>query len=168
MIMAWPVILVSLLQGTIRAGSDHITQVTLRIEGIHSQSDGRAIATALSKIPNVKVANSPTTKDPTVIVVPLQGARYDLGDLARVVADTKTPNRPKGAPAAALVLRFETQSAATLERSLEARCAKLRGVEAKESRIDSRKKEIHIRLDGKGGARLEEIKAAFPDLKVDF
>ena len=45
--------------------------------------------------------------------------------------------------------------------------AKLQGVEVKGSKLDTKAKEIRIRLGGKGGAKLADIKAAFPGLALE-
>src|SRR5262249_54899351 len=148
-----------------------ITQVTLRIDGVHSDEDGVAIVDALRQVPNIKVATRPTTKNPTVIVVPLEGAKYDLGDLARTVAGTKTPNRDKGAPSTALLLTYKErdgEAAAALARDLKTTCARLKGVDAKKCRFDTQKKEFQIKLDDKGGAKLADIKKALPGLDTEY
>jgi len=146
-----------------------ITQVLLRIEGIHADEDGAAVEKALSSIPNVKTVNRPSPTKPTIIVVPLMGANYDVGDLAKTVANTKTPNRAKGAPGAVLVLSYKLREGTTAEelaKVFEPACAKLKGVDAKRCRLDAEAKKLHIRLSDEGGAKLAEIKAAFPGLEL--
>jgi hypothetical protein len=151
------------------AHAEQIEQVTLRLEGVHSDEDGVAIMDALARVSNIKVATRPTAQNPTVILVPLEGATYDLGDLARTVAGTKTPNRPKGAPSAALLLTYKARdSEAALARDLETTCAKLKGVDAKKCRLDTQKKEFQIKLDDKGSAKLADIKSAFPGLDTEY
>src|SRR5262249_34838948 len=66
------------LAGSLQARADQIEQVTLRLEGVHSDEDGVAIMDALARVPNIKVATRPTPQNPTVILVPLDGAKYDL------------------------------------------------------------------------------------------
>src|SRR5262249_50345518 len=153
-------------------GANEVTQLTLRIDGVHSDEDGTAIMNAIRKIPSVKVAIRPTTRNPIAMVVPLRGANYDVGDLARAVAKAQTPNRAKGAPSAALVLSYKSRKGRTvtensLARTLAATCAKLKGVDAKKCKLDTGRKEVHVKLDDKGGAKLSEIKAAFPGLDVE-
>jgi hypothetical protein len=159
----------AILAGPAPARADEISQVTLRIEGVHSDEDGVAIMDALRQVQNIKVATRPTAQNPTVIVVPLEGAKYDLGDLARTVAGTKTPNRDKGAPSAALLLTYKERDgeAAALARDLKTTCAKLKGVDAKKCRFDTQK-EFQIKLDDKGGAKLADIKVAFPGLDTEY
>jgi hypothetical protein len=147
--------------------ADSITQVTLRIGGVHSDEDGVAIAQALSQIPNIKVATRPTAQNPTVIVGPLTGAKYDLGELAQAVAGTKTPSRVKGAPSTALLLTYKERDREATE-NLETICAKLKGVDAKKCRLDTQKKEVHIKLDDKGGAKLADIKTAVPSFDTEY
>jgi hypothetical protein len=161
----------AILTGPVQTRADQIAQVTLRIDGVHSDEDGVAIAAALSQVPNIKVATRPTAQNPTVIVVPLEGAKYDLGDLARTVGGTKTPNRAKGAPSTALLLTYKErdgEAAASLARDLKTICAKLEGVDSKKCQLDIQKKEFQIKLDDKGGAKLADIKAAFPGLDTEY
>src|SRR5260370_22264032 len=125
--------------------ADQIEQVTLRLEGVHTDEDGVAIMDALAKVPNIKVATRPTAQNPTVILVPLEGANYDIGDLARTVAGRKTPNRRKGDSSAVLVLTYKErdgEAAAALARDLKTICAKLEGVDAKKCQFDTQKKEF--------------------------
>jgi hypothetical protein len=146
-----------------------ITQVTLLLDGVHTDADGRVIGEALSKIPNIKVATRATAKKPEVVVVPLAGATYDLGDLAKTVAKTETPNRAKGALSAALVLVYKLRDGTTadeLAKDFKPACAKLKGVVAEKCRLDPDAKKLYIRLSDDGGAKLAEIKAAFPGLTL--
>ena len=152
--------------------ADELPQVSLWIDGIHNDEDGVAVMNALRQIPKLKVAIRPTTKSPVAILVSHSGANYDVGDLARTVAEATTPNRVKGAPSASLVLRYKASTGGAgaeevLVRNLKATCAKLKGVEAEKCRIDTGRSEVHIKLDDKGGARLSEIKQAFPSMSTD-
>jgi hypothetical protein len=141
-----------------------IAQVSLHIDGVHTDADGAAVMDALRIIQNMKVAQRPTAKNPVAVVVPLDGAKYDLGDLARTVASAKTPNRTKGAPSAALILRVKSSDggADALAKTFEKTCASLKGVDARKCRLDSEKKEARIALTAEGGAKLADIMAAFP------
>src|SRR5262249_55489864 len=112
-------------------------------------------------------ATRPTAQHPTVIVGPLSGATYDLGDLALTVAGTKTPNQAKGTPSASLLLTYKERDREAAE-NLETICAKLKGVDAKKCRRDTQKKEVQITLDDKGGAKLADIKTAFPSLDTEY
>jgi hypothetical protein len=160
---------VAILACRLPARADQVTQVTLRIDGVHDDDDGIAIMEALRRVPNIKVANRPTFKDPSMTLVPLDGASYDVGDLARAVSSAKTPNRAKGPPSAWLVLNYrggeDRKAEVALAHSLELTCSKLRGVDAKRCKLDTQRKEVHLKLDDKGGARLADITAAFPGLK---
>ena len=161
----------AIIAGAVQARAEELTQVTLRIDGVNSDEDGLAIMHALRRVPNMKVANRPSAENPTVILVPLQGAKYDLGDLARAVAGTRMPVQAKGTPSAALALTYKEpdgEAVASLGRDLETICAKLKGVDARKCQFDTSKKEIQIKLDDKGGARLADIKAAFPSLVTEY
>jgi hypothetical protein len=161
----------AILACCLRAQADQISQVTLRIDGVHDDNDGIAIMDALRQLPNIKVANRPTAKDPSTALVPLDGASYDIGDLARAVAAAKTPNRAKGPPSAWLVLSYKGHEERGMEealaRSLELSCSKLKGVDAKKCRLDTKRKEVRLKLDDVGGAKLADITAAFPGLDVE-
>jgi len=154
----------------LQASAYQIEQVTLRLEGVHTDEDGVAIMGALAQVPNIKVATRPTAQNPTIILVALEGAKYDLGDLARTVAGTKTPNRLQGAPSAVLLLTYkerDDEAAAARARDLKTICPKLEGVDAKKCQLDTQKKEFQIKLDDKGGAKLADIQKALPGLDTE-
>jgi copper chaperone CopZ len=146
-------------------------QVTLRIEGVHANADGDAIAKALSELPTVKVTTTPTKEKPTAVLT-FDMEKTDLGEMANAVAATKTPNRDKGAPAAILVLGYERLdgSAAAdevyLPKKVDAAFAKLKGVEEKQCKLDTKQKQVLIKLDDQGGAKLADIKTGFPGLSL--
>src|SRR5262249_56052241 len=114
----------------------------------------------------VKVATKPTKDDPTARVA-FDPAKADVGDLARAVAGAQTPDREKGAPSATLVLAYErldgsaVADEAYLPGKVEKALANLKGVDAKKSKIDFKKRQLLIRLDDKGGARLSHVKKGF-------
>src|SRR5207253_2056875 len=125
---------------------------------------------ALARVPDVKVAQRVTKEKPAAIVA-FDPAKVDVGDLAVAVAQIKTGRKDKFA--ATLVFsykRLDAKAAAdatVLPGIVETAFAKLQGVEEKESKLDTKAKEIRIRLDGKGGAKLADIKAAFPGLALE-
>jgi len=147
-------------------------QVTLRLEGVHSDEDGQAVVKALSAVESVKVATKATKEQP-VVVLAFDPAKTDVGELAKVVAAAQTPNRSKGAPSATLVLKYQRLDASAvtdevyLPKKVEEAFARLKGVDAKKCQLDTKKKELHIRLDDLGGARLGEIKKGFPGLALE-
>jgi hypothetical protein len=147
-------------------------QVTLKIEGVHSDDDGIAITNALRQLPTAKVASKPTQKNPTTVVA-FDLQKLDVGDLAVAVAGTKTPNQAKGAPSATLVLNYKRNDRnaladeVVLPNIVEPVLPKLRGVDAKQCKVDTKAKQLHIKLDDKGGAKLADIKAAFPGLELE-
>jgi hypothetical protein len=164
-----PAVVLAVLAGSAGARAEPLPMVRLKIDGIHTDEDGRAVGEALRQVPNAKVATLPTTKDPTMLVCGLRGATFDVGDLARAVAKAKTPNRDKGAPSATLLLRYKSPAAdAESEEALAGRVekalAQVNGVDAKKSTLDARQKRLEVKLDDRGDARLADIKAAFPNL----
>ena len=99
--------------------------------------------------------------------------KADVGDLARAVAGVKASGREN--PSARLVLGYERSDDTALKddefvpRYAEQALAKLKGkgVDGKGWKLDTKNREVHIRLDAKGGARLADIKAAFHDKKSE-
>jgi hypothetical protein len=152
------------------AGEGKTEQVTLQIDNVQSDDEGWAITRALARVPDVKVAQR-VTKEKPVAVVAFDPAKADVGDLARAVAQIMTGRQDKFA--ATLVFsykRLDTKAAAdeaVLPGIVEPAFAKLQGVEVKGSKLDTKAKEIRIPLDGKGGAKLADIKAAFPGLALE-
>src|SRR5262249_53094914 len=128
-----------------------------------------AILDALRQIPNLKVATRPTAQNPTVILVALEGAKYDLGDLARTVAGTRTRNRAKGAPSAALLLTSQERDGRaavpgerkTIGPSWEAEAD--RG-----GRLARKKRGFKKRRAGRGGARRGDIKKPSPGPDTEY
>jgi hypothetical protein len=146
-------------------------QVVLRLGGVHTDADGQAIADALAALPTVKVATKPTAKEPTAAVA-FDPEKTDVGDLAKVVAGAKTPNRDKGTPTAVLVMRYERLDGNALAdevflpKRVEEGFGKLKGVDAKKCKIDFKARELHLALSDQGGAKLAEIKKGFPGLQL--
>ena len=150
-------------------GEGQAEQVTLQIANVQSDDEGWAITRALARLPDVKVAQRVTKEKPTAVVA-FDAAKADLGDLARAVAQTETTRRDKFA--ATLIVSYKPLDAtaaadeAVLRGLVEPAFAKLQGVDVKGSKLDAKAKEIRIQLDGKGGAKLANIKAAFPSLAL--
>jgi hypothetical protein len=151
-------------------GEGQAEQVTLQIDNVQSDDDGWAITRALARLPDVKVAQRVTKEKPTAVVA-FDAAKADVGDLARAVAQTETTRRDKFA--ATLILSYKpldataTADEAVLRGLVEPAFARLQGVDVKRSKLDAKAKEIRIRLDGKGGAKLADIKEAFPGLALE-
>lgn len=152
------------------AGEGRAEQVTLQIDNVQSDDEGWAITRALARLPDVKVAQR-VTKEKTVAVVAFDPAKADVGDLARAVAQTKTGRQDKfPATPVSSYKRLDAKAAAdetVLPGIVEPALAKLQGVEVKGSKLDNKAKEVRIRLDGQGGAKLADIKAAFPGLALE-
>ena len=152
------------------AGEGQAEQVTFQIDNVQSDDEGWAITRALARLPDVKVAQR-VTKEKPVAVVAFDPAKADVGDLARAVAQIQTGRRDKFSTT--IVLRYKRLDAkaaadeTVLPGIVEPAFAKLQGVEVKGSKLDTKAKEIRITLDGKGGAKLADIKAAFPGLALE-
>jgi hypothetical protein len=146
-------------------------QVTLRFEGILTDEVASAIGDALHALPSVMLAGKPTKENPTAAVA-FDAKQTDVGAMARAVAGVKAPDPDKGAPSTILVLHYERLDTnpladeAFLPKVVEPAFAKLKGADAKRCRLDTKAKELRIGLDAKGGAKLAEVKAAFPGLAL--
>jgi hypothetical protein len=146
-------------------------QVTLRIEGIHADADGEAVAKALADLVSVKVTATATKEKPDTVLT-FDPKKTDVGEIAQAVAGTKTPNRDKGAPAAILVLGYERLDGSAagdeqyLPKKVEAAVEKLKGVDAKGCKLDFKQRQLLLKLDDKGGAKLADIRAGFPGLQL--
>jgi hypothetical protein len=160
----WTVVLVLIWTGAARA-----EEVVLRLGGIQADQDADAISQALAKVESVKIAIKPTREKPEVRIA-FDLAKADVGDLARAVAGAPTPSRDKSTPAATLVLAYERLdgSAAAdeiyLPGKVERAVAALKGVDTKKCSIDFKKKQLLLKLDDKGDAKLADIKKSFGGL----
>jgi hypothetical protein len=160
---------VAIFACTIQVRAD---QATLALDGISSDDDAKVVAGALGKIESVKVTTTPT-KDKPVAVVTFDASKTNIGDLAKVVAAAETSGRDKTKPAATLVVKYMRLdgSAAPDETFMPQRflngVAKLKGVDAKKSRLDIKNQQFHLRLDEQGGANLADIKKGFPGIQVE-
>jgi hypothetical protein len=152
------------------AGEGRAEQITLRIDNVQSDEEGAAITRALAQLPEVKVAQRVTKEKPTAVVA-FDPAKADVGDLARAVAQAPTGRRePFSATLVLSYKRLDTKAAAddiVLPSLVEPAFAKLQGVDPKGCKLDTKAKQILLRLDGKGGAKLADIKAAFPSLALE-
>jgi copper chaperone CopZ len=86
----------------------------------------------------------------------------DVGDLAKAAAAAKTPHRAKGAPSVTLVLPASDLKKGDAKK-VSAALKKVKGVNAKATHTSIADKEIHVKLDDKGGAKLADIKKALGD-----
>jgi hypothetical protein len=166
--LAMATAVLTLAAGVLPACAD---EITLRIGGIHNDADATAVSDALGRVPGIKVTTRPMRDKPDAVLA-LDPAKADIGRLARAVAGVKTLRRAKDPPSATLVLRYERLDGNALAdevflpKRVEEACGRLKGVLAKECKLDSKNKHILLRLDGKGGAKLADIRKGFPGLMV--
>jgi len=102
-----------------------------------------------------------------MVSIPLMfdSAKADVGDLAKAAAAADTPHRDsRGAPSATLVLPAPHLTANNAKKVADA-IKGLKGVDAAASRADVAKKEIHVKLDDQGGAKLADIEKALSDFR---
>ncbi len=109
-----------------------------------------------------KVALKATKEKPQTVTINLDTEKGDLGDVAKAVCDCDTPHKEKVAPTATLILPAPGLNEGNSEKVADA-LKDIKGVDAKESKADIKKKEIHVKLDAKGGAKLADIKKALAD-----
>ena len=139
--------------------------VKLELHGIRCAGCAGALTEAMRKVPSVKVVEKPSKKvlsTTSTTVVDIDLGKADLGELAKAIADTETPHRSKEAPSSFLVLEAPGLTKANARSIAEALKA-VRGIDAKESKGDVKAKEIHVRLDGRGGSHLADVKKALAD-----
>jgi hypothetical protein len=125
------------------------------------------VAAALGEVPGAKVQGKVakgTGKDEiSPVTVDLDTAKADVGDLAKAAADAQTPHRGEvGAPSAYLVVEASGLTEDNAKK-LQGALKDVKGVEPKTTNADVKKKEIHVKLDDKGGAKLADIKKALAD-----
>jgi len=142
----------------------------LELHGIHCAGCAGALTESMSKVPSVKVVEKPAKKllsTTSLTILDIDWGKADLGELAKTIADTETTHRAKEIPSSFLILdapSLTKTNAAKLEDALKG----VRGVDAKGSKTDLKKKEIHLKLDGRGGAKMAEVQKALADyLKKD-
>jgi copper chaperone CopZ len=136
--------------------------VKLRLNGVLCDGCKGEIITAIESNKGARVKNEPTKANPNA-TVDIDFTKTDLGAIAKSVAAADTPHKGDQAPAAFLVLDAKNLTEASAKKLPDA-LAKVKGVDAKMSKAEVKSKEIVIRLDDKGGAKLDEIKKALADL----
>jgi copper chaperone CopZ len=151
----------------VRAAEARSETVQLLIGGIHCAECASKVTASLSEVPSLKM-DSPIAKpkrgDTVLISVQMDTRKANLGDIAKAAAGTATPHRDKGAPSVTLVVPAAGLSNKNADRVMNA-LKKVKGVNVKASEVDLKKKEIHVRLDEKGGARLADIDKALENYK---
>jgi copper chaperone CopZ len=139
--------------------------VKLQLHGVRCAGCAGALTEALSKVPSVKVVEKPTKKTfstTALTVIDLDLGKADVGELAKAIADAETPHRLKEAPSSFLILEAPKLSKANAKAAVDALKA-VRGVDVRESAAEVKTKQIHVKLDRRGGARLADIQRALAD-----
>jgi len=143
------------------AGPAHMA--TIRLEGVHCEDCAASLARAIDSMPGVKPLGEPG-RGVSVFSVVLETTKSDVGSLARAIARARKPHAVGRVPDVYLVLPVKEErvhivdDAARAIQSLER--MRLRGIVAGESILNLNEPEFRLRLDGRGGARLNEIKRA--------
>ena len=103
-----------------------------------------------------------TKEKPQIVTVELDTSKGDVGDIAKAVCDCDTPHKEKVAPTATLIIPAPGLNEGNAEKVADA-LQDVKGVDAKESKANVKRKEIRVKLDAKGGAKLADIKKALAD-----
>ncbi len=125
------------------------------------------MAAALGEVPGAKVQgkiSKGTGKEEIApVTVNLDTDKADVGDLAKAANAAETPHRGEvGAPSTYLILEAPAVTKEDAKR-ISAALKDVKGVEAKGTHTDVKKKEIHVKLSDKGGAKLADIQKALAD-----
>lgn len=123
----------------------HGEAVTLQIQGLESEEGIKVVNEELGKVVGIKVMHRPTLRHPRAVVELTDLNKASLGDLAKVIAHAKTPDRDTQAPSAWLVLfdkNLKPDSGAAISKALEG----VTGIDGKGTTIDQKAGEIVIPL----------------------
>ncbi len=99
-------------------------------------------------------------------IVATADEKTDLGAAADKVNKADTPHKAKAAPGLAVVVfaeRLDKESAEKAEKAL----AKVKGVDAKGSKVDREKGEISVKLNGDHKVTIAEITGALKDAGIE-
>jgi copper chaperone CopZ len=143
------------------AVSARAESITLRLEGVKCGQCADEIISALEKVPTVKLKDKPSEKSPTA-VLDVDLAKSDVGAIGKAVAAAETPHKAEEAPAAYLVVAAPGLTAANAKKLSDA-LKGVKGVKGALSGSDLKKKEITVRLDESGAAKIADIKKALAD-----
>jgi copper chaperone CopZ len=131
--------------------------IKLSLKGVKCEQCASDIITAIEKT-GAKVKGEPTKLNP-VATVDLDTKKTDVGAIAKSVAAAETPHKEMEAPAASVVLSAPGLTAANAKELAKA-LDSVKGVDAKKSDSDVKKKEITVALKDSGEAKLADIQKA--------
>jgi len=149
------------LAALVLAGNAQAETVTFKLDGIKCDTCCGDILGAIKKVATVKVKTEPTQAKP-VAVVEIDLAKSDVGAVGKSVADADTPHKSCEAPAAYVVItasKLAKEDSKKIDKALE----KIKGVNAALSSVDVKGKQILVRLDASGSAKLAEIQKALAE-----
>jgi len=132
--------------------------IKLSLKGVKCEQCASEIITAIEKVKGAKVKDEPTKFKPTATVT-LDTKQSDVGAIAKSVAAAETPHKEVEAPATALIVDAPGLTAANAKDVAKA-LGSVKGVDAKKSETDPKKKEITVALTDSGEAKLAEIQKA--------
>jgi copper chaperone CopZ len=131
--------------------------IKLSLKGVKCEQCASEIITAIEKT-GAKVKGEPTKLNP-IATVDLDTKKTDVGAIAKLVAAAETPHKDTEAPAASVVLSAPGLTAANAKELAKA-LDSVKGVDAKKSDSDLKKKEITVALKDDGAAKLADIQKA--------
>lgn len=154
--------LLSLTAVLVWVASAQAESIKLLVSGVHCNGCGGRITAALNQVPGATVKGKISKvkgSDVSPVSLNIDLAKADVGDVAKAAAAARTPHLDQGAPSVTLVIAavaLTDENAKTLADALK----DVKGVDAGSSKADVSKKEIHVKLNDKGGAKLADIQKA--------
>jgi len=132
--------------------------IKIQCDGVKCDGCATAISAAVSKVAGVKLKDELSKKTP-VVTMDVDLKKTDLGAIGKAVAGADTPHKEVEAPAAYLIIDAPGVTAAnakTLDKALK----DVKGVNALLSSADVKKKQLLIKIDDSGSAKMADLQKA--------
>ncbi|MBY0525442.1 MAG: hypothetical protein K2R98_18695 [Gemmataceae bacterium] len=132
--------------------------IKLKCDGVKCDACASAISDAVGKVAGVKVKTDPSKQTP-VVTIDADLKKTDIGAIGKAVAGAETPHKEVEAPGAYLVVdapKLTAANAKDLEKSLKG----VKGVNATLSSADVKAKQLLIKINDSGEAKLAEVTKA--------
>src|SRR5437667_3280727 len=141
--------LIALLAWALEARDE---KVKLQVTGAYCAGCAKKLGDAFAEVSAVKgkVALKATKEKPQTITIDLDTDKGDVGDVAKAIAECDTPHKDTVAPSATLVISAPGLTEDNAEKVSDA-LKEVKGVDAKESKANVKRKEISVKLGDKGG-----------------
>jgi copper chaperone CopZ len=141
------------------AGVCQAEEVKFQVKGAYCAGCVKALTKTLTGVSGVKLEESlkPAKTEAQMLSIDLDTSKSDVGDVAKAIAETKTPHAKLAPPGAALIVSVKGVTKADTEKVRKA-LHDVKGVSAKESSAGAG--EVVVGLDHSGDAKLSEITKA--------